>query len=456
MRRLADLLYLIAGLIYLPVVLYQAVFQRKNRHGWRQRFGAVPSFDPARRRIWIHAVSLGEINATPALVAALQARLPDAEIVFSTTTDTGFARAVQHYGAERVFRFPVDFSVVVSRMLKRIHPSMIVLVELEVWYNLVRTATRSGIPVVVVNGRVTERSHRRLKRAGRLVRPMFADLAWVGAQDDAIAARFASLGVGPDRVDVTGSLKWDTAQVVDRIEGADAAARAVGIDGARAVLVCGSTGPGEEEQILDAYQNVIGARHEPIRVADTLRLVIVPRKPERFDDVAKLIKSRRYECVRRSEHQDGVIARPGKDGLPIVLVDTLGELRKFYSLAAVVFVGRTLVPLGGSDPMEVAGLAKPILLGPHFDNFDLPVRVLERASALRVVQGPIDLAKAITSLVDNPGLAANMGRKARDVVLANQGATERTAERIAECLSSRSSSLTQRELKRLPSAVTAD
>ncbi len=155
MRFLADLLYLLAGLLYVPMAIYEMIVLGKNRRGWRERFGWVPTFPQPKQRIWIHAVSLGEINATPRLVEALRERLPEVDFVFSTTTDTGYARATKLYGAQRVFRFPLDFSPVVSRVLKRVAPTLIVLVELEVWYNLVRMATGRGIPVAVVNGRLT-------------------------------------------------------------------------------------------------------------------------------------------------------------------------------------------------------------------------------------------------------------------------------------------------------------
>ena len=173
MRWLADLIYVFAGLAYLPVALYQAIVLGKNRRGWGERFGSVPLRDAGKPRIWIHAVSLGEINATPRLVDALRARLPDHDIVVSTTTDTGFARAVQLYGADHVFRFPLDFSLVISRVLRRIRPTLIVLVELEVWYNLTCMATARGVPIAVVNGRLTERSARRLLLLGPFCRQMF-------------------------------------------------------------------------------------------------------------------------------------------------------------------------------------------------------------------------------------------------------------------------------------------
>ena len=431
MRWLADFLYLLAGVAYLPLVLYNAVILGKNRRGWRQRLGLVPRFAPHRRRIWIHAVSLGEINATPQLAAILRERLPHSEIVFSTTTDTGYARAVQLYGRARVFRFPLDFSLIVSRVLGRINPALIVLVELEVWYNLVAAASARGVPVAVVNGRMTERSARRLGWFGKLTRPMFSRLAWVGAQDQATAARFRKLGVPADRVEVTSSLKWDSATTADRVDGDEALARALGIpdDGSGALWVCGSTGPGEEAILLKAYRRLLADRSQEPRTL----LVLVPRKPERFEEVASLIQQAGFTCVRRSQRPDGVAGDPCED-TAVVLGDTMGELRKFYALANVVFVGRTLVPLGGSDPMEVAALGKPIVVGPHTENFSLPVRALREANAIRVLESADSLVETIRSILDDPSLAQSLGSRARETVIRNRGATGRTADRLVRLL----------------------
>jgi 3-deoxy-D-manno-octulosonic-acid transferase len=445
MRWIADAAYLLAGFLYLPVALYHALILGKNRRGWGQRLGAVPRLDSRRPRIWVHAVSLGEINATPRLVAALRRRL-NVDIVFSTTTDTGFARAVQLYGEDKVFRFPLDFSGVVSRALRRINPSMIVLVELEVWYNLTRLAAKRGIPVVVVNGRMTAHSARRFAWLGRLARPMFRELTWVGAQDDTIAGRFRAAGVPPERVEVTSSLKWDTAAVADHIDGADALARAIGIDRSRPVWVCGSTGDGEETLVLDAYRDLLASSQNPTRERGALEaanrpsspsagshlpvLAIVPRKPERFDEVARLVESRGFVCVRRSAHPDG--GPVPQDRNAVILGDTMGELRKFYSLADVVFVGRSLVPLGGSDPMEVAALGKPIIVGPHMENFDAPTSALTAANATQTVASPDDLAQAVRTLLSSPESTRAMGLRAREVVVRQQGATDRTADRLAE------------------------
>ncbi len=432
MRWLTDAVYLLVGLMYLPVAIYQAVFKGKNRRGWRQRFGHVPKFDSSRRRIWVHAVSLGEMNATPRLVAALREQCPDLDLVFSSTTDTGFARGVQLYGLEYVFRFPLDFSRAVERALNRIRPSMIVLVELEVWPNLVRLAEQHDIPVVVVNGRLTDRSARRLARVRFAARSMFERLTWVGAQDEEIASRFRRLGVNPKSVEVTSSLKWDTTLIGNRVDGSDELAAALGLDVLKALWVCGSTGPGEESVILDAFRLILecnslkpGSEHP--------RLAIIPRKPERFDDVAKLIEHAGYTCIRRSRCPDGETPATWTTG-SVILGDTMGELRKFYSLATIVFVGRSLVPMGGSDPMEVAGLAKPIIVGPHMNNFDQPVRKLREKDALREVDSSHSLASVVRDILADRQLATAMGNRAREVVLANQGATLRTCERLIQLL----------------------
>lgn len=440
MTWVANVIYLFAGALYLPVLLYQMIVQRKNRRGWAERFGRISLAPSAAPRIWVHAVSLGEINATPLLVAKLRERLPEHEVVISTTTDTGFARARQLYDPACVFRYPLDFSWVVSRVLARVRPSLIVLVELEVWPNLVTRAGRRGIPVTVVNGRLTHRSHRRLRRLGGIGRSMFRRLRWVGAQDTQIAERFRGLGVQDEHLDITGSLKWDTAQVAERIDGDDALAAAVGIDRHQPLWVCGSTGPDEEALILDAYRRVCEVNPE-------VALAIIPRKPERFGQVADLVRQAGYECTRRSEHPDG---KQGKSGSPgpgtarasgrprVILGDTMGELRKFYSLADAVFVGRSLVPLGGSDPMEVAALAKPVVVGPHMDNFRLPVAALESVGAIRTVQSAEELAAEIDRLCRDPDYARRLGEAARRVVLDHQGATDRTVDALVRIVRAQS------------------
>ncbi len=432
MRWFADFLYLFVGLLYLPVAVYNALLLGKNRHGWRERFGSLRQRDSSQPRIWIHAVSLGEINCTPLLVKKLRHKLPDVDIVISTTTDTGFARAVQLFGQDAVFRFPLDFSLTISKVLRRIRPSLIVLVELEVWYNLVHQAHRRGIPIAIVNGRLTQRSVKRLGWLGAIGRSMFARLSWVGAQDEAIAERFRSLGTPSECVEMTSSLKWDTATVSDVVERANELALALGIDQSKPLWVCGSTGPAEEAIILEAHKKLL-ASWSSSQASPTL--VIVPRKPERFDDVAKLIRNEGFKCIRRSQRADGCQANGLDDSPTVILGDTMGELRKFYSLASVVFVGRSLVPMGGSDPMEVAAMGKPMIVGPHMGNFALPVATFERARAVLVVKSAELLAEGVKQLLSHPDEAQVLAQNARKVVQENQGATDVTVEKLATLLS---------------------
>ncbi len=421
-----NVAYLVAGLFYLPVLLYQMLVQNKNRHGWNERLGCPQIPPPSQPRVWVHAVSLGEVNATRLLVQRLQERCPDREIIVSTTTDTGYARASALYGTQRVFRFPLDFSWMARRVLERSGADLIVLMELEVWPNLIELADRRGTRVAVANGRLTRRSAGRFRWLGPVGRSMFNRLDWVGAQDAEIASRFISLGVPEERVTLTGSMKWDTAAVADTVDGAGELARALGIANDPPMLVCGSTGPGEEEIVLKAYKRL---RESGRRI----RLAIVPRKPERFEEVARLIATTKSGCLRRSEHPDGAAA-PEENADRVILGDTMGELRKFYSLATVVFVGRSLVPMGGSDPMEAAALGKPLISGPHMDNFRQPCEALQDGRALSTVRSAGEMAETVGRICDQPAEAARAGEAARRVVIEHQGATDITVNALTKLL----------------------
>ena len=388
-------LFTYAALLYAPVLLYQIVFLGKNRHGWGERFGHVAERTSRRRCVWIHAVSVGEVNATRALVQQIRNTSNDVEIVISSTTDTGYARAKVLYPDLKIFRYPLDFSWVVRRVLRRIKPTVIVLVEMEVWFNLATMAARRGVKVCVVNGRFTERSSQRLRLIGPLVRPMFRSLSWVGAQDERIAERFIRAGVPPESVEVLSSMKWDTATIAKQVPGEQDLADALGIRRDRRLIVLGSSGPGEEELFIEACDRL------PLELNDT-QLAIVPRKPERFREVARLIQRRGRECFRRSQLPDGSLPPSNTSGRGVILGDTMGELRKFYSLSDVVMVGRSMVPMGGSDPMEVAALGKPIIVGPHTENFADPVARLREADALTTADSIEDLSRKLCKILADP------------------------------------------------------
>ena len=277
----------------------------------------------------------------------------------------------------------------------------------------------------LANGRITLPSFSRYRLLLPIVRRMFRRLAFTFAQDQTFADRFAGLGVPEGRLCVGGSMKFDAASPGSDVPGVDDLAREVGLLPERdRILVCGSTGPGEEAVCLDLYRS-LKARHP------SLRLVIVPRKPERFDEVAQLIESRGFTLGRRSKRTTG----------EIVLIDTIGELRKAYALAEVVFVGRSLVDLGprqhGSDMIEPAALGKPVAVGPHTGNFDQAVRAFVQANAMRVVPDSAALLALLGVWLDNPSDARRVGDRAREVVRASQGATGRVTDWVVRHLASR-------------------
>ena len=421
-----------------PVWLVLPKARRKVLRALSERMGRGVARDvSAGPAVMIHAVSLGEIDATRALVRMLAEARPDLRFVVSTTTDTGYDRGRQLYGADpnvTLIRYPLDFSAAVSRVLDGVRPDLVVLMELEVWPNFLRHCERRGIPVVLVNGRLTDPSYRNYRRGKLLVAPMFRRLAAVCAQDETYAMWFVDLGAPPDRVRVTGTMKFDTAPPAGAVEGTRELAERVGLrPGAEPIWVCGSTGPGEEALITAAYRNLLPR-------FPGLRLAIVPRHPERFDEAADLIARAGFQVVRRSA-PDAADSAPSTQhpALPrVVLGDTTGELTKFYSLADVVFVGRTLVDLGprqrGSNMIEPAALAKPVIVGPWTQNFADAMRHFRAAEAVKVVEDGPSLEAAVATILSSPAEAAAMARRAQEVVRHEQGATARNVEVILKQL----------------------
>jgi len=428
---LLDIVYVVLMVVLSPLVLYRMVFQGRYRCGWKERFGFVPRRYSDQSCIWIHGVSMGEINAIGTLISELKKVLPQYEIVISSTTDTGMARAKKLYGQDhRVFFFPWDFSCVIKSVFTRVHPQLCIMMELEVWHNFVTIAARRRIPVVVANGRISSgKGFPRYRRIAPLVRALFGRLALVLAQDEEYAQRFRFLGAPTERVQVVGSLKYDTAEVSDKVTGADVLAEQLRLAGGQLVWVAGSTGPGEEEMVLDGYEQL-----RQVPALEGLRLVVVPRKPERFDQVARLIESRRYRLVRYSRVKTGEYEISDADDGAVILGDTMGDLRKFYSLASVVFVGRSLVPMGGSDMMEAAGLARAVVVGPFTENFSETMKLLLVSKAIEVADDGEQLTEITRRLLEDKEATAAMGQRARQVIIDNKGATRRSVEAIVELL----------------------
>ncbi len=440
MKVLIDLAYLLAAVAISPVALYRMVRHNRYRIGWENRFGKITRRRPGKKCIWLHAVSVGEVNAAKTIVAGLEETFPEFEIVISTTTDTGFERANKVYGGRfAVFYFPMDFSLTMAHAFKNIRPALCLLMELEVWPNFVQIAHASNVPVVVVNGRISDKSLPKYLLVKSLMKKIFENVTLVLAQTDRYAGHFKAIGAPPAKVIVTGSLKYDTAQITDKVEGADELADQLALKNQR-LWVAGATGNDEEKIILDVYKKL----KDRNAFAD-LRLAIIPRKPERFDEVAQLIQKAGFQLTRYSEVKkkttententaNSIINNQSSIINAIVLGDTMGDLRKFYSLATVIFVGRSLVPMGGSDMIEAAALAKPTIFGPHTFNFKHTVDVLTKGNGTILVRDKEELFRAVEKCLSDPGYAAQIARAGRQTIKNNQGATLKTIERIRELM----------------------
>ena len=409
MPRPIDAAYLAAAIAASPVWLPRMIRTGKIRTGWPARFGRGEDLPKATgRRVLLHAVSVGEVNATDLLVDQLQAGEPAIEPVVATTTDTGFARAMALFeGRCPVVRYPFDTSGAVRRLFDRVRPDAIGLVELEVWPNFLREAAKRGIPVAVVNGRLSERSHRRYARITPIARRLFGRLAIAAVQDETYAARFRSMGMPSARIEVTGNMKWDTARIADEVPGAEALAEAMGIVRDRPLVVAGSTAPIEHAMLHEA-------------VGDGVQLLCAPRRPEWFDDAAADLPG----CARRSRGDTGSQSDR-------FLLDTIGELRMAYALADVVVIGRTFGDLGGSDMIEPIALGKPTIVGPDVTNFAAIATDLLRAGGL--VQTTSDrLSDEIKGLLFDRDLAEQLVEDGRNFIRTRQGATARHAAILRE------------------------
>ena len=411
-----DVAYTIAAIATSPIWAFRMLQTGKWRTDWPARFGRCDLPDDTERRtrtVLIHAVSVGEVNAVRLLVDRLAERAPQARIVISTTTDTGTERARRLFEPRfKVVRYPLDFSACVGRFLDRVRPDLVALVENEVWPNFTSRCARRRIPVCVINGRLSEHSFKRYRLIKPVARAMFGRLTAAAVQSRADADRFTALGTPADRVRVLDTMKWDTAQVSDRVAGAGELARAMGIDRSKPVLVAGSTAPGEEKLLIDTCSS-------------PAQLVLVPRRPERFKQVAQMVPG----IVRRSEHPDGT-DRP-QDGQRLFLLDTMGELRKAYALADVALVGRSFLGLHGSDMIEPIALGKPTIIGTHHSNFADTMAALVAEHGIEVSNDPGPLAADLLAHRDR---AADLARRGREVILTRQGSTDRHVELLMELL----------------------
>jgi 3-deoxy-D-manno-octulosonic-acid transferase len=422
MYRLYSIVLGLLALGYLPVFLIRKVWGAGYPLALRERLGflRVPP-PPGRGRFWVHAVSVGEVVAAVPLVQALRARWPDGDVVVSTVTATGqrVARARLSEAAALV-TFPLDFRGAMRRAVRRVEPRCFVSLETELWPNLLRALRRAGVPAILANGRLSDRSYRRYRLVRVLFRRVLADVALFCMQSEEDARRIISLGASPERVVVTGNLKME------------APAGEAGVDrlwrrllhlGEAPVVVAGSTHRGEEPAVVDAFA---AAR----RRVPGLRLVLAPRHPERLDEVEALVRRRALGVVRRSRVASGQTAE-------VILLDSVGELASLYGVADVIFVGGSLVPVGGHNVIEPALHGKPVLFGPHMANFREAARLLLGAGGGLLVQDGAQLGSAMERLLLDAEARHALGQQAWSAVRAHQGACVRTLDALETVLAGR-------------------
>ncbi|HTM16796.1 MAG TPA: 3-deoxy-D-manno-octulosonic acid transferase [Terracidiphilus sp.] len=416
--NVALLTALVAGA---PWWLWRVATTEKYREGLRERLGRVPErlrqlasdYKPV---IWLHAVSVGEVLAVSRLVEEIGSAFPEYRLLVSTTTRTGQGLARERFGAERVFYCPLDLPWAVGAYLNALRPAMLVLAETEFWPNLLNGCFRRGVPVAVVNARISDRSWPRYQMLRRLWRPILGRLSRALAQSELDAERLRMLGCRAERVTVSGNLKFDV-----RVPQEAEAARLVrSLGSGLRFVVAGSTLEGEEEALLEAWPKLLEAN-------ERLVMVLAPRHPERFDVVAGMLARSGVGWGRRSE---GI--GPLKAG-QVVLLDTIGELASVYSLAAVAFVGGSIAEAGGHNPLEPAQFGVPIVMGPHYANFRAITEDLLAHDAVRMARRD-ELAGVLAELMRDEDKARTVGERARKVFEEQAGATGRSVKALREVL----------------------
>jgi 3-deoxy-D-manno-octulosonic-acid transferase len=431
MRALYNILFTICFVLFSPYY-FMRLWRRGNwRPGFRERFGhytaGLKQALTNRHVMWIHAVSVGEVNLCTQLIRALEPRVPNLKIVVSTTTTTGMAELRRHLPTHisKIY-YPIDRRKCVNRAFAVINPKAIVLIEAEIWPNFIWHAHKLGIPLFLANARLSDRSYRGYKRLGFLFRPLFASFAGVGAQNETDAARLREVGCRPEVIRIVGNLKFDAAKLNER-QTLDVLAllRQLGVPDDAPILLGGSTHDGEEVVLAE-----VARRLRPR--FPKLFLLLVPRHFERAGEVGRQLRERGVKFVRRNEIFANTQFQEGE--VDCLLVNTTGELRFFYRNATVVFIGKSLTAIGGQNPIEPGALGKAMVFGPNMQNFaDITHHFLKKSAAIQV-NNPEELEKTIAELLANQARRAELGRNALEVVAENLGAINRTVEMILEQL----------------------
>ena len=430
---LYNLIYTVFFLAYFPFL----ILRRKFHKDFLTRFGNFPanlkSQIKAGKNLWIHAVSVGEVLVICGLITELKKQFPRYQIVCSTVTLTGFKLAQEKLKDQAIVIYaPLDWSWVVKKYIQLIKPEIYIAAETEIWPGLYRSLKASRVPVAIVNGRISDTAFKGYQKIGFFIKRILADVSVFCMQTKTDAQRMIQLGADSSKVQVLGNLKFDIrpAQDLGFLERSGFSAKHLGgpatLCGGEPedlVVIGGSTHPGEEEILLEVFSSL---REKFTR----LRLIIAPRHVERSSQIIQGIESRGLEVKRFSQF----LARAKNCAKTIIVVDTIGQLRSLYSLATIVFVGKTLVGRGGQNVIEPASLGKAIIVGPHTENFKDVVQIFLESKALVQVESIDEFYREVENLLQNPQRREQLGQAAKAVVEKNKGATQRTVEILREWL----------------------
>ncbi len=411
-------------LVTLPYWLLQMLRHGKYRDGLHQRLGAVPphlNANAGRKAIWLHAVSVGEVIAASGVVEELRRTFASHRVLVSTTTSTGQKLAAKRFGEDNVFYFPLDFAFAIRPYLEALRPELVVVAETEFWPNFLRLARQSGARIAIINSRISDRSFPGYKRLGFWVPKVLANIDLFLTQTDEDSRRLVEIGAPETRVSVAGNLKFDVAPPKPPAIVASLRASL----SQSLVLVCGSTLDDEERSLLSAFRNILANHPQTV-------MILAPRHPERFAEVAALIEGLGFHFIRRSLWSGEPLAGS------VFLVDTIGELAALYSLATVAFVGGSLVPRGGHNILEPALYGVPIVTGNHYENFREIVNFFLSRDAVRVV-GLAELPLVFMELIENQAEREKLGNNALAALESQRGATERTVSGLVQLMARRGS-----------------
>ncbi len=437
MYLLYSLLLTIGFIVLLPRFAIDAFRNRKYVTGLGQRLGNIHTFSDSRSPlIWLHCVSVGETEAARPLVRALRENFPSHLLVISTTTVTGqqVARRAFANDAAGIFYFPIDWSWVIRRVLDKLQPQAVLIMETELWPNLLRECHRRSIAVALMNGRISETSFRRYGMVRSFISRILKHLSVAAMQSERDAVRIRGLGLAPERIVLTGNLKFDSAATGDDSATAIALRERFGITKDQLLIVAASTHAPEEQIVLEAFAQI---KHP---AGHRVRLLIAPRHPERFTEVAQLIEAAGFTWARRSATSDGLDAT-----CDVIFLDSIGELRAVLSLAEIAFIGGSIAPHGGHNVLEPAAYGVCVVTGAHTNNFEAITRALlaERALVqLRDVsfaEAPAELAAAFNELLQDESRRREIGQRAKSVCEQNRGATERSIAIVGRLLESNKS-----------------